>query len=49
MTQSVKIGILKGLLKRALKLCSDEEVFDKEIETLKDVFHNNNVYPNSEF
>lgn len=40
-----KIGTLKGLFRRAYKICSEKEWTDKEIEYLKHVFVNINQYP----
>ena len=40
-----KIGTLKGLLRRAYKICSEKEWADKEVNYLKQVFINVNQYP----
>ncbi len=40
-----KIGTLKGLLRRAYKICSKKEWVDKEVEYLKQVFIDINQYP----
>ena len=40
-----KIGKLKGLFRRAFKICSEDEALDKEIKHLKFVFTKINKYP----
>ncbi len=40
-----KIGTLKGLLRRAYKICSEKEWVDKEVEYLKRVSIDINQYP----
>lgn len=40
-----KIGTLKGLLRRACKVCSEKEWTNKDIKYLKHVFINTNQYP----
>ena len=40
-----KIGTLKGLLRRAYKICSEKEWTDKEVDYLKRVFIDINQYP----
>ena len=42
---SWKVGTLKTLLLRAFVVCSNEQLLNKEIEHLQNVFHHTNGYP----
>ena len=42
---SCKVGILKTLLLRAFVICSNEQLLNKEIEHVRNVFHDTNGYP----
>ena len=42
---SWKVGTLKMFLLRAFVVCSNEQLLNKEIEHLRNVFHHTNRYP----
>ena len=42
---SWKVGTLETLLLRAFVVCSNEQLLNREIEHLQNVFHHTNGYP----
>ena len=42
---SWKVGALKTLLLRAFVVCSNEQLLNREIEHLRNIFHHTNGYP----